>query len=87
MKKVYITVIALLAMTFSQAQDITDAVRYSTEGLSGTARFRAMSGAFGALGGDLSAMTVNPAGSAVFLNSYSTVSLSYDRRKNTTWLL
>lgn len=84
MKKVYITVIALLAMTFSQAQDITDAVRYSTEGLSGTARFRAMSGAFGALGGDLSAMTVNPAGSAVFLNSYSTITLNYDLRKNST---
>ncbi|WP_240793853.1 hypothetical protein [Antarcticibacterium arcticum] len=50
MKKLFITVIAGLAMTFSQAQDITDAVRYSSENLSGTARFRAMGGAFGALG-------------------------------------
>lgn len=52
-----------------QAQDITDAVRYSTEQLGGTARFRAMSGAFGALGGDLSSININPASSAVFLNS------------------
>lgn len=37
--------------------------------LNGTARFNAMSGAFGALGGDLSAMDINPAGAAVFLNS------------------
>ena len=51
MKKLYITIVALLAMSLSQAQDITDAVRYSTDQLSGTARFRAMSGAFGALGG------------------------------------
>lgn len=82
MKKIYLTVIALVAMTFSQAQDITDAVRYSTEGLTGTARFRAMSGAFGALGGDLSALNVNPAGSAVFLNSFSTITLSHNQRDN-----
>lgn len=82
MKKLYITVIALMAMTFSQAQDITDAVRYSTEGMTGTARYRAMSGAFGALGGDLSAMGVNPAGSAVFLKSFSTITMSYNQRQN-----
>lgn len=77
-------VIALLAVTFSQAQDITDAVRYSTSELYGTARFRAMSGAFGALGGDLSAMKINPAGSAIFNNSYSTVTLEYNSRNTDT---
>mgnify|MGYP003116804758 CR=1 FL=1 len=84
MKKLYITIVALLAMSLSQAQDITDAVRYSTDQLSGTARFRAMSGAFGALGGDLSAFSLNPAGSAIFLSSAATVSLSYNDRKNDT---
>lgn len=84
MKKLLITVIAVLAMTFSQAQDITDAVRYSGENLSGTARFRAMGGAFGALGGDLSAISINPAGSAIFNTSYATVSLNYNQRKNET---
>src|SRR5690606_25168417 len=53
-----------------------DAVRYANDNLNGTARFRAMSGAFGALGGDLSAMTVNPAGSAVFSYNMGTVSLT-----------
>lgn len=77
-------VIALLAVTFSHAQDITDAVRYSTSELYGTARYRAMSGAFGALGGDLSAMQINPAGSAIFNNSYSTVTLEYNSRKTDT---
>jgi opacity protein-like surface antigen len=84
MKKLYIMVAACFVITFSQAQDITDAVRYSAEELTGTARFRAMSGAFGALGGDLSALGINPAGSAVFLNSSATVTLNYNERKNNT---
>ena len=84
MKNLYIMVAACFVITFSQAQDITDALRYSAEELTGTARFRAMSGAFGALGGDLSAMGINPAGSAVFLNSFATVTLNYNQRKNNT---
>lgn len=84
MKKIILTVIAGLAMTFSQAQDITDALRYSTGELTGTARYRAMSGAFGALGGDLSSLDINPAGSAVFLNSFATLTSSYNQRNNDT---
>jgi len=84
MKKLYFTVIALMTITFFQAQNITDAVRYSSDQLSGTARYRAMSGAFGALGGDLSAISINPAGSAIFLNSTATVTLSYNSRQNDT---
>lgn len=44
-------------------------VLFTNEQDNGTARFRAMSGAFGALGGDLSAIEINPAGTAVFLKS------------------
>ncbi|GLB53848.1 transporter [Neptunitalea chrysea] len=59
-----------IAMTLStKAQDITDALRYSTDELTGSARVRAMSGAFGALGGDISAISINPAGSAIFTTS------------------
>jgi hypothetical protein len=44
----------LVALGFStQSQEIKDALRYSQDNITGTARFRAMSGAFGALGGDL----------------------------------
>ena len=35
----------------------------------GSARFQSMGGAFGALGGDLSAININPAGSAVFIDN------------------
>jgi len=41
-------------------------LRYSTGETEGTARFKSMSGAFGALGGDMSAVSINPAGSAIF---------------------
>ncbi|WP_318342793.1 OmpP1/FadL family transporter [Flagellimonas baculiformis] len=68
------TFIMVLACTFASAQTIDDVVRYSTENLQGTARFQAMSGAFGALGGDLSSLNVNPAGSAVF--NYSEVGIT-----------
>ena len=52
-----------------QAQEIKDAMRYTQDNTNGTARFRSMSGAFGALGGDLSSINVNPAGSAIFANN------------------
>jgi len=63
-------------MSNLMAQDITDAVRYSLDEIQGTARFRAMSGAFGALGGDMSAVSINPAGSAIFNNSHASFSLT-----------
>ncbi len=47
----------------------------SDEGNYGTARFNAMSGAFGALGGDLSSVAVNPAGAVVSLNGKMSLSL------------
>ncbi|WP_282081287.1 OmpP1/FadL family transporter [Aquimarina algiphila] len=81
MKKLFLC-IGILSMPFLNAQDITDALRYSQQDILGTARFRGMSGAFGALGGDLSALQVNPAGSAVFLNSYGSVTLSTNRISN-----
>lgn len=84
MKKI-ITLTGLLLIGLSiHAQDISDAVRYSNTSLQGSSRFRAMSGAFGALGGDLSAINVNPASSAVFSNSYSSFTLSLNSKKNTT---
>ena len=61
-------------MTTLQAQGIVDGLRYSQDNTTGTARFNALSGAFGALGGDLSAIAINPAGGAVFLRNEASVS-------------
>lgn len=66
--------------SFINAQNINDVVRYSSENLQGTARFQALSGAFGALGGDLSAISINPAGAAVFsLNEFTITGTNYNR--------
>ncbi len=72
--KRYLAFIVLLVCAASNAQNINDVLRYSNENLTGTARFQGMGGAFGALGGDMSALNVNPAGSAVFNNSQFSVS-------------
>ena len=69
MNKIIFLLIAGISINAIQAQETRDAIRYSQENLNGTARFRAMSGAFGALGGDLTSINVNPAGSVIFSNN------------------
>lgn len=69
-----------LVCIYATAQNINDVLRYSSEDLQGTARFQAMGGAFGALGGDLSSLNINPAGSAVFqYNQFSATGTYYNR--------
>src|SRR5690606_14513849 len=84
MKKLKSLFILMLSVSAIYAQDISDAVRFSQSEIQGTARFRAMSGAFGALGGDMSAVSINPAGSAVFTQSHASFSLSNLSSKNKT---
>ncbi|OYQ31972.1 hypothetical protein CHU92_15120 [Flavobacterium cyanobacteriorum] len=76
MKKYILFALTTLTGATLHAQTVADAVRYSNDNMNGTARFRGMSGAFGALGGDVSALMVNPAGSAVFNYNSGTVSLT-----------
>ncbi|WP_461532362.1 OmpP1/FadL family transporter [Sinomicrobium sp.] len=84
MKKVLITLAALGVATQIQAQTINDVLRFGSENIQGTARYQSMSGAFGALGGDLSALNNNPAGSAVFNNGMLTISGNSYNTKNKT---
>lgn len=77
-----LTVLLALVCVAASAQNINDVLRYSTENIQGTARFQGLGGAFGALGGDLSALNVNPAGSAVFANGQFTISGSNYNRNN-----
>src|SRR5690554_4464332 len=67
MKKIYLPIIALLGLTQVKAQEFNpnDAIRIGTPQISGSARFNAMNGAFGALGGDISSLQINPASSAL----------------------
>jgi len=83
-KKLNLLVIGLLSLSTIYGQDISDAVRFSQSEIQGTARFRALSGAFGALGGDMSAVAINPAGSAIFSRSHASFSGSNINAKNDT---
>ena len=83
---IIMSVLALCGGTaFSQSQ--LDAFKYSQTELNGTARYLGMGGAFGALGGDISAMNTNPAGLAIYKSSevVTTLSLSSASAK-TDWL-
>ena len=75
MKRLLVAMLGLVCAPALLAQDFTDALRYGQEYQNGSARFQAMGGAFGALGGDLSALQINPAGSVIFKNSFASVSL------------
>lgn len=71
-----IPAVALSATAF--AQSAIDAYRLSQSDLKGTARFMGMGGAFGALGGDLSTISQNPAGIGVYRNSEIGVTVDLD---------
>lgn len=66
----------------TQAQNDVDLLRYSQLNLSGNARFTAMSGAFGALGANFSALSTNPA--AIGLYSKNEVSFTAGLAGNKT---
>ena len=74
MKKLFLSIIFGSSLLASAQETTTnDALRYAVNNLTGTARFRAMSGAFGAVGGDLSSINVNPAGSLFFNNNFASI--------------
>jgi len=66
-RKIFLTAtIVLLLPIWVSGQTLDDALRYSKIFYQGTARFNGMSGAFTALGGDISAIALNPAAAGVF---------------------
>lgn len=81
MRKLFVLCIAFLC-SYVNAQNINDVVRFSTEDIQGTARFQSMAGAFGAVGGDLSSLNINPAGAAIFNYSEFTITGTTSNRDN-----
>ncbi|PQB04881.1 OmpP1/FadL family transporter [Aureitalea marina] len=82
MKRTTFLLIAGMVCATVNAQTITDGLRYGIDNTLGNARFNAMSGAFGALGGEISSIALNPAGSAVFLGNNGTFSTTIDDFNN-----
>lgn len=72
MKHFFATAFTLAIIFASNAQSLGYqdlGILFSQNDNNGTARFNAMGGAFGALGGDISSININPAGISVFANS------------------
>jgi long-subunit fatty acid transport protein len=76
MKRYLLFIIASFVYAFSFGQGELDAYRYSDNDLSGTARGQAMGGAFGALGGDVTGVAINPAGIGVYRSSEVVANMS-----------
>jgi len=85
LRKIYF-LFALITTTI-HAQNITDVLQYGSNSPLGTARYQSMGGAFGALGGDLSSLNSNPAGSAIFNNSLLTFSGNFFSKGSDAMLL
>ncbi|WP_435264152.1 OmpP1/FadL family transporter [Tenacibaculum sp. nBUS_03] len=85
MKKLltYAILIASAYNAFSQSLGYNDlGILFAKDDNFGTARFEAMSGAFGALGADVSAIGINPAGGAVAKNSIFSATLNNRNSEN-----
>lgn len=75
MKRIIIPIVALLACgASSMAQSEGDLLLMSRNQLNGTARSISLGGAMGAVGGDMSAIAINPAGIGVYRSSEFTYS-------------
>ena len=85
-KKIILAAISLNLGLFSLAfaQNEIDALRYSQLTYGGSARFTAMGGAFGSLGGDFSGLSTNPAGIGIYRKSEFTFTPSFFNQKTTS---
>lgn len=67
MKTIVLTgVLFFFSLSGVNAQTLADAYRLSSQKISGTARAAAMGNAFGALGGDFTSLSINPAGISLY---------------------
>jgi hypothetical protein len=83
MKKTYIiAILTLMASLPMMAQGVMDAVTLSSNQLKGSARYSAMAGAFGSLGGDISSIRQNPAGIGVYRSSELAVTAGFNFYEN-----
>lgn len=86
MKKLSFIVFGILFYNVTISQNEFDVLRYSNLDFYGDARFNSMGGSFGALGANMSLMSVNPGGIGVYTSSdFSfTPSLHYNATESNT---
>lgn len=83
MKKLYFTIITLVGIfSVASAQYVDNALLFSEYNYGSTARSKAMGNAFGALGGDFSSLSINPAGVGIYLRGEASATIG--NNKNNT---
>lgn len=86
MKKIIMAIAVTLNCSLLVAQTEFDAAKIIQNDINGTARYMGMAGAFGALGGDASAIKDNPGGLGIYRTSEMTTTLSFSlQNSNSTW--
>ena len=86
MKRFQTVLAGILATLTLVAQTEFDALRYLQPDISGTARYSAMGGAFGALGADASAIKDNPAGLGIYRSSELSATMNVFSQRSTAFL-
>lgn len=84
MKRIFLFAASIFSIGAIYAQGEIDAYKFSRNDLTGTARSVSMGGAFGALGGDISGIAINPAGIGVYKSSEIVTTLNFENTKAET---
>lgn len=84
MKKIYLFAASLAVPFMADAKSAIDGFRFSQPDMKGTARYMGMGGAFGALGGDLSSISTNPAGLGVYRRNEIGITMDVDIQNATS---
>lgn len=83
MRKIsFLMLASLFSFATISAQNEMDAYKFSKNDLTGTARSVAMGGAFGALGGDISGIAINPAGIGVYGKSEIVTTINFQNTRS-----
>ena len=79
MKKIFIFATLIFTLSLpTMGQGVMDALTITSNQMKGTARYSAMAGAFGALGGDMTSIKQNPAGIGVYRSSELAVTAGFN---------
>lgn len=87
MTKIIIPILLFASLFSINAQSVDDVMLISRDKLSGTSRSIALGGAMGAIGGDFTSLSVNPAGIAVYRTSEFSLSqgLTFNNSSSDYW--
>lgn len=85
-RNILLFTVLIASSTSLFAQNELDVYKLSRNDLTGTARSVSMGGAFGALGGDMSGISINPAGIGVYKSSEFVTTLNFQNASTKTSL-